>query len=458
MANWKEVAFTDNVPNLGNNNLSSEASNRFFSLKQTDGSAASRAFTVLGARADDGQTSTALSIQASVFSSAEDGVGTPACLFTHSYAGHVMNFTSSAIMQFNSNSVWACAAPSPSFTCSKFQIYNESSGSAANPTLALTRRPPSGSNDYGEAEDNLGVIVFEGEDSGGVATTYASIESSIVDATNFTEDGRLDIRLMNAGTVASAVKILPRVLNTDVGKLDSLEVYGKTLKDLLTGFHKHTMKSTYKMYISPHYVKGFREGYGHVAALTPGLDAGTNTTYRIIPATIESFTSGSITLDGAQGAALSSFNDSDNVGYGDAWLTYEQFPGCPAMTVEISGHVWWKPAFDPPSGQSLSIWYAYEQIEGGLVADIDADTGIAFAFQSETSTMELSDGNEVTKLPFSFTQNISASTSETIEHMFLLGNEIKSAAGVTYLGQSSTSALTQRNNMVIDVTIRVYPQ
>lgn len=454
MANWKEVALTDNVPNLGNTSLKSEASNRSFTLKQTAGSTASRKFTIGGERAADNSISAALTITASNFTS--DGTGVP--LHTHNYNGNVMVFAATSILSFNSANIWSCAAPNPVFTCDQLQIYNQDTGSAANPTLALTRQPPSGDDDYGEAEDNLGVIVFEGEDSGGVTTTYASIESSIVDATNATEDGRLDIRLMNAGTVASAVKILPKVADTVTGKLDSLEVYAATLKDLLIGFQKYSLKTSFKMYLNPQYAYGFQPLHGYIMSLKPGDDGQNNASYIIEPDDMTAFSNGTTFLDGVAGDALSSYQDGDDVGYGDAWLTYDHPADAPAVTIELSGHVWWKPRMDPPSGQSISFWYAHEDFLDGFVDDINEDTGVQFLFKNETSTFTLSDGEEVTKMPFSFSQNIGAANGFAKQHMFLLGGEIKSTGTVDFIGQATTTESVNYNNMVADVTMRVYPQ
>ena len=450
---WKEVALANNVPNLGNSDLKSDDIVRNFTLKQRAGATDSISFNIAAGGTNTTISPPPLSIVASGFT--VDGNTTPA--ISQTYAGTNLVFQATTQLSFNSDVLWSVTAPYPAFTCDDVIVTNHDVDAAEGPLLTLRRQP--NPDDVGANNDLLGAIRFQGENSINGLKSYASLHAKSITATNNAEDGELDIKLMSGGYHLSALTVLPRVANTDIGKLDSLEVYERTLKDLLIGFQKFAMKSTYKMYIHPQSPFGFDEGKGYVAALTPGQDTGTNPNYVIDASTMNGFTLGNTTLDGVQGHALSSYQDTEDVGYGDAWLTYEQLPSCPAMTIEISGHVWWKPRYDPPSGQSISIWYAHEQIEGGLLTDIDADTGIAFAFKGETSTMVLSDGNEVTKLPFSFTQNIAASTSNTIEHMFLLGNEIKTTVDAGYLGQTSAANETNnRNNMVMDVTIRAYPQ
>ena len=51
--------------------------------------------------------------------------------------------------------------------------------------------------------DNTGSIVFKADDDGGNSTDFAKIETSIIDASDTTEDGRFLIRTMTAGTATS---------------------------------------------------------------------------------------------------------------------------------------------------------------------------------------------------------------------------------------------------------------
>jgi len=68
----------------------------------------------------------------------------------------------------------------------------------AGPVLDLVRDSGSPAD-----SDNTGTIVFKADDDGGNSTEFAKIETSIIDASNTTEDGRLLIRTMTAGTATS---------------------------------------------------------------------------------------------------------------------------------------------------------------------------------------------------------------------------------------------------------------
>ena len=211
------------------------------------------------------------------------------------------------------------------------------------------------------------------------------------------------------------------------------------------------------MYLNPQHGYGFQSQHGYIMSFTPGQDSQTNPAYIIEPSAMTDFAAGNATLDGVAGDALSSFQDSENVGYGDAWLIYDHPSDAPAVTVEISGHVWWKPRMDPPAGQSLSFWFAHEDIADGYVQDINEDTGIKFVYEGNTPTHVLSDGEEVTKMPFSFSKTLTAANGVAKQHMFLLGSDIKSTETVDYIGQATTTEANNWNNMVVDVTMTAYP-
>jgi hypothetical protein len=61
--------------------------------------------------------------------------------------------------------------------------------------------------------DLIGDLRFDGEDSGGTKTTYASISSQIDDVTNGTEDGTLLIKSMTAGTLTTQLDISSALVN-----------------------------------------------------------------------------------------------------------------------------------------------------------------------------------------------------------------------------------------------------
>jgi hypothetical protein len=84
-------------------------------------------------------------------------------------------------------------------------IQSSSTGSGSGPDLALTR---TGIADAGVTPDGeqLGIIVFRGEDDGGNTTEYSRMVCYVDDVTDTTEDGRLDIAVMTAGSTATKAR------------------------------------------------------------------------------------------------------------------------------------------------------------------------------------------------------------------------------------------------------------
>ena len=82
------------------------------------------------------------------------------------------------------------------------RLESTEAGSAAGPDLILFRNSASPS-----AADFLGRLKFDGEDSGGVQTTYTSLETQIDDRTGGTEDGTLLIKTMQNATLTTVFDI-----------------------------------------------------------------------------------------------------------------------------------------------------------------------------------------------------------------------------------------------------------
>jgi hypothetical protein len=78
----------------------------------------------------------------------------------------------------------------------------DDAGAAIGPILTLYRNSTSPAD-----ADRIGGIYFSGEDSGGAETIYTSLESTIDDVTNGTEDGTLCLRTMTAGTLTTQIDI-----------------------------------------------------------------------------------------------------------------------------------------------------------------------------------------------------------------------------------------------------------
>lgn len=71
----------------------------------------------------------------------------------------------------------------------------------AGPSLTLWRNSASPA-----ADDELGQLLFDGEDAGGNQTTYGSVKARIVDATGGSEDGAVDVDTIVAGTGTRAAR------------------------------------------------------------------------------------------------------------------------------------------------------------------------------------------------------------------------------------------------------------
>ena len=81
-------------------------------------------------------------------------------------------------------------------------IENSDTGADTAPDVVLFRNSASPA-----ASDNIGNLVFRGEDSAGNTHDYASLTSSISVVTNGAEDGILDLMSSASGTLASRVRL-----------------------------------------------------------------------------------------------------------------------------------------------------------------------------------------------------------------------------------------------------------
>tara|TARA_B100001094_G_scaffold208142_1_gene202016 strand:+ start:5054 stop:6298 length:1245 start_codon:yes stop_codon:yes gene_type:complete len=87
-------------------------------------------------------------------------------------------------------------------TTDQIILENSDAGADTAPDLVLYRNSASPAN-----ADNLGNLVYRGEDSGGNAHDYASIAASIKTVTNGGEDGILDLMSSASGTLASRIRL-----------------------------------------------------------------------------------------------------------------------------------------------------------------------------------------------------------------------------------------------------------
>jgi len=105
-------------------------------------------------------------------------------------------------------------------------IENTDTGADNAPDLVLFRNSSSPA-----ADDNLGNLVYRGEDAAGNAHDYASVVASIETTTDGSEDGILDIMSSASGTLASRI----RLKNNKVGIGETDPIYPMHLTTTLTG-------------------------------------------------------------------------------------------------------------------------------------------------------------------------------------------------------------------------------
>ncbi len=82
------------------------------------------------------------------------------------------------------------------------QIKSTDAGATAGPTLELYRDSASPA-----AADDIGQLSFQGEDSAGNLENYVKLKAIITDATSTSEDGKLAIQTVVAGTLATRVNV-----------------------------------------------------------------------------------------------------------------------------------------------------------------------------------------------------------------------------------------------------------
>lgn len=454
MAEWKELVFTDNVANLGNTDLESTASTRKFNLKQAASGVATRQLEV-NALSNAGLEHTGMELKATYNSN-------PAVApsMTMAFSGSSLSFdadttSGTGIMSFNSSLVWQCVAPIPYFQCDSFRIQNRDTGSASNPVLTLERRPAGGSSSENVGEDNdlLGVIEFIGEDSGGSPTTFAKIQSSISDASNATEDGVLDMKLINDGNLVSALKILPDTAEP----LKALEVYDEDLWTLVQNATKYNCKKHLKMFACNTDDYGLPVNAAMLFRFNPpqASTPDNNEAYELNSTLTANFLGGSYNIDGAQGDFLFDQDADENDGIGDGWFSHERAADSPSVQIRVHGSVWYKPKVDPTDAQKVRFFYGYNQQAGGTVTDISESSGMEFAFGGYASDdITLSDGEEVTKMEFEFKKTLPAISVRKTE-LFIVGIKNTSST-TTSIGQNSSNSVNDNTGgFVADLEMEV---
>ncbi len=105
-------------------------------------------------------------------------------------------------------------------------IENSDAGTDTAPDVVLYRNSASPA-----ASDNIGNLVFRGEDAAGNTHDYASLTAQIKTTTNTSEDGTLDLMSSAAGTLASRV----RLYGNKVGIHEATPTYPLHLSNTASG-------------------------------------------------------------------------------------------------------------------------------------------------------------------------------------------------------------------------------
>tara|TARA_Y100001973_G_C5207534_1_gene342701 strand:+ start:6538 stop:7734 length:1197 start_codon:yes stop_codon:yes gene_type:complete len=100
-------------------------------------------------------------------------------------------------------------------------LWIECSANDAASTADITLYSRRGASGAGQDSDVLSTIFFRGKNDAGTPeqVDYCSIEALIVDASDGTEDGRINFKVMNAGTLTSPLSIRSNLLTCE-GALD----------------------------------------------------------------------------------------------------------------------------------------------------------------------------------------------------------------------------------------------
>ncbi len=114
------------------------------------------------------------------------------------------------------------------FVPSEINLTSTDAGASAGPVFELHRNSASPTDN-----DAIGAIDFAGQDSGGNKNIYASIDATIMDATDATEDTRLDFIAMTAGSNYSRMRLDPtQTVFNEAGADIDFKIEGDTVANM----------------------------------------------------------------------------------------------------------------------------------------------------------------------------------------------------------------------------------
>jgi hypothetical protein len=333
-------------------------------------------------------------------------------------------------------------------------ISNNDTGDVANPVINL-KRVPVGQH-TGATGDNLGVIKFTGENDANGEEEYASINTKISDASAGTEDGEMNIQLMNAGYSTSALKILP----VPAEKLKAIEVYGTDLWTLVRNATMYNCRKQLKLRAAHNSTKGLLEDEATLfrfADLTYSSPKGNNA-YDIGATPLSSWISGTTNILAAEGQkGLMSQDADDDSGIADAWMVHKRTAGSPSVTIKVHGVVWWQSRYDQIAGQKVQfLWGHHGRIASSENSIVD-NNDFGFSYEGTASgEFPLGGGSTINKIPVSFTKTFDAGGDGDVLEMFILAIKATDTNGVPAIGQSDAEeSLDHNTTFVADLEMEV---
>ena len=207
---WKKVTFDDNVPNIGNTNLTIPAA----ALRRLEFADSDTNFAVKN------------SSNRAIFYLQHNTV----------QLGNATNDSSgtSTVNLFAKAGSFVLEPTTATLTTETFQIVSADDGSDSKPVIDIFRNSASPTDN-----DEIGEVRFTGEDSIGIQTTYATIEGVINQESQAGEKGSLKISVTSAAALTEAFTVgaggnspVTTSKTADEHKLDAISVYGKSLLNL----------------------------------------------------------------------------------------------------------------------------------------------------------------------------------------------------------------------------------
>ena len=205
---WKKITFDDDVPNIGNTDLTVPSGSRNLTMN-----AAAGVFSIKD------------NTNASSFQAAK----------TYTYLGNQTNTVLAGF--FTVNTQLFCNSVSKNILCedvNNFTIESHADSADAGPILNLIRDPDTPG---GVDNDQLGRIDFRGDHDGGSGVSYADVTAKIIDSDDTNKNCDLTFRVQDknvqqSNLIITSATTASTTLTANEGLLEALKIQTKTLEEL----------------------------------------------------------------------------------------------------------------------------------------------------------------------------------------------------------------------------------